>query len=352
MSCTDAAASSGYPDRRGRTPRAAAALLAALSAFAALPGIAQAATFCVGTASELQAALNTAAGNGEHDTIRLRRGTYLGSSGPIAFTYTSSENFSLTLEGGWFGLTPGGCNLRLDDAEDTVLDSGGNRSVLRLIAGVNSGASFTVRNLTIRNGRGSSGGTDFGGLQVLGLPLLGDITIDRVVFRDNHSDSIGGGLRAQTLGVLRVVNSLFDRNSCNAYYCAADLSASAFAGGAGQPRLLFIGNTVVRTACAGANCGLGQVNIQTGTDFPSQYLVGNSVFALNTGVDMVFQTATGTLRNSRWDSRVGTPQSMLSNLAPGAAAGFVDAAAGDFRLRQESALVDAGFAFAELPQSV
>ncbi|MCG6117089.1 MAG: hypothetical protein MEQ07_02705 [Aquimonas sp.] len=325
-------------------------LLALLLAAAGLAPGARAATFCVSSASELQTALNTAASNGESDTIRLRRGTYLGSSGPIAFNYTSSENFSLTLEGGWVALTPGGCNLRFEGAEDTVLDSGGDRSVLRLVAGVNSGASFTVRNLTIRNGRGSSGGTDFGGLRVLGLPLLGNITIDRVVFRDNHSDSIGGGLRAQTLGVLRVVNSLFDGNSCNAYYCAADLFASAFAGGAGQPRLAFLGNTVVRTSCAGANCGLGQVNIQTGTDFPSQYLVGNSVFALNNGVDVAFQTPEGTLRNSRWDSRLGTPQSMLSNLAQGAATGFVAPAAGDFRLRPDSGLVDAGFAFAELPE--
>ena len=325
---------------------AAALLLCVL----ATPLTAPAATFCVGSAAELQAALAVAAANGEHDTVRLRAGTYVGSSGPIAFSYTSSEDFSLTLEGGWAGLVAGGCNLRFEDAEATVLDGAGVRSVLQLTAGVNSGASFVVRNLTIRGGVGAAGGTDFGGLRVLGLPLLGSITIERVVFRDNHSGSIGGGLRAQTLGVLRVVNSLFDRNSCDAYYCAADLFASAFAGGAGQPRLLFVGNTVVRTVCSGDSCGLGQVNIQTGTEFASQYLVGNSVFALNDGADFALQTPTGTLRNSRWDRRLGAAQSETSNPLPGSPAGFVAAGSGDFRLRADSALRDAGYAAPGLPE--
>lgn len=309
-----------------------------------------AATFCATSSSELQAALNTAASNGEHDTIRIRRGTFLAPSGPVGFNYFSSENFSLTIEGGWFGVTAGSCSIRVDDAEGTILDGQGLRSVMRLLGNVNSGASFTVRNLTIRNGHGTSGGTDFGGLQVGGLPLLGDITIDRVIFRGNHSDSLGGGLRAQSLGVVRVINSLFDANSCNAYYCAADVFASAPSGSAGQPRLLFLGNTVVRTACSGPNCGLGQVNIQAGSDFPTQFLVGNSVFALNAGVDLSFAANTGTLRNSRWDTRLGTPQSLLSNLDPGTPPGFFDAALGDFRLRPDSPLVDAGFLFPQLPE--
>jgi len=313
-------------------------------------GQAAAATFCVTNATELQAALNTAASNGQNDTIRIRRGAYLAPSGPTGFNYFSSENSSLTIEGGWFGVTAGTCSIRVDDAEDTILDGQGQRSVMRLLGNVNSGASFTVRNLTIRNGDGTSQGTDFGGLQVTGLPLLGDITIDRVIFRNNHSESIGGGLRAQSLGVVRVINSLFDGNSCDAYYCAADVFASAPTGSAGQPRLLFLGNTVVRTGCSGENCGLGQVSIGAGTDFPTQYLVGNSVFALNTGVDVSFSATTGTLRNSRWDTRLGTPQSLLSNLAPGTPPGFFDAALGDFRLTPGSALVDAGFLFPQLPE--
>lgn len=314
------------------------------------PAWAAAATFCVSTGNELRAALAAAVSNGESDTIRLRRGVYLASSGPTAFDFYSTENFSLTLDGGWFGVTAGTCHLRFDDAEATVLDGGGQRSVLRLLGGVNSGASFTVRNLTIRNGDGTGRGTDFGGLFIGGLPLLGNITVERVILRDNHSENLGGGLRAQTLGQLRVINSLFDGNSCNAYYCAAIAAASAPTSSAAQPRLLFLANTVVRTRCSGENCGLGQVLIQAGTDFPSQYVVGSSVFALNDAIDLAFSTNTGTLRNSRWDTRLGTPQSMLSNLAPGVAPGFVAPASGDFRLQASSPLVDAAFAFPELPE--
>jgi hypothetical protein len=327
-------------------------LSAALLVFAVLSGPerADAATFCANSVSSLRAALNTAASNGESDTIRIRIGTYPAITGGVGFDYFSSENFSLTLDGGWSGVTPTSCSIRFDDSEATVLDGVDQRSVLRLLGGVNSGASFVVRNLTIRNARGTTaGGTGFGGLEIGGLPLLGDITVDRVILRDNHSDTLGGGLRVQTLGMLRVINSLFDRNSCDAYYCAADVFASAPSASAAQPRLLFLGNTVVRTACSGTNCGLGQVNIQPGTDFPTQFVVGNSVFALNAGVDVSFAAATGILRNSRWDSRLGTPQSMLSNFTPGTSPGFAEPAIGDFRLQPGSPLIDAGFAFIDLP---
>jgi len=74
---------------------------AVMAAFClALDGAAD--TFTVTSATEFQEVLNTAAANGEHDTINVAAGTYnLATTGVNTLTYTpvSSENFALTIVG-------------------------------------------------------------------------------------------------------------------------------------------------------------------------------------------------------------------------------------------------------------
>lgn len=78
-----------------------------------LPGSTRAAIFCVSTAAELQAALTTAASNGEDDVIHIVQGTYNGN-----FVYASTEAFNLTVEGGYAA----SCSSRVVDPANTVLD--------------------------------------------------------------------------------------------------------------------------------------------------------------------------------------------------------------------------------------
>lgn len=76
--------------------------LIVLSAVVFLAGPAQAATFDVTTADQLQTALTTAQNNGQDDLIRVAE-----SNDPYTragcFTHTpaATENFALVIQGGW-----------------------------------------------------------------------------------------------------------------------------------------------------------------------------------------------------------------------------------------------------------
>jgi len=116
-----------------------------------------------------------------------------------------------------------------------------------------------------------------------------------------------------------------------------------------QPRLRLWGNTLVRGSCASGSCSA--LRLGGGFGGAVQFEVANSVFALNQGADIDFSMNTGSLRHSRWDSLIGTPQNSSGNLAPGVAPGFVNAAGGDFRPAPGSAQIDAGTASSLLPDT-
>lgn len=329
---------------RTSTPRLATVLLCVLAACGSQH--ARAATFCVSDGTQLQAALNTAASNGEADVIRLRSGTYTRASGAVAFSYFSSQNHSLTLEGGWFGVTTGSCTLRIDQPENSVLDGEGARSVLQLLGNSGSNGALTLRNLSIANGSSN----DTGGAVVGGIGgYLGSVLIERVIFRGNTGGLVGGLSASSDGGVLQLINSLFDDNACSGGACAASLVVNNEPFFSAQPRLRLWGNTLVRGSCASGSCRA--LRLGGGFGGAVQFEVANSVFALNQGADIDFSINTGSLRHSRWDSLIGTPQNSSGNLAPGVTPGFVNAAGGDFRPAPGSALIDAGTASALLPDT-
>jgi hypothetical protein len=119
-------------------------LIAALGVIAPL----HAATFCVDDGTELQSALTTAGGNGEDDTILVKTGTYT-SANAVAFTYSTSQNKSLTIEGGWFSTELLDCFFFLDDPTQTVLSGSDARPVLYMDGTAGTSGAITVRNLTI-----------------------------------------------------------------------------------------------------------------------------------------------------------------------------------------------------------
>jgi hypothetical protein len=305
------------------------ALVAAFGLCATLP--ANAAIFCVGDGPSLQNALSQAASNGEDDQIRLRAGTYSMGSGTTAFTFASSEAHRLALSGGWqmVGLIP--CAFAFADPNLSVLDGANQRRVLDIAnSSTNFKAMVEVRNLTIRGGSGSG----FGGLRVSG----GDNTrLDRLILRSNHatnSESPGGVLVTAVRGI-EVTNSLILDNTCANGPCGAKLVTA-------QPvaSVSVFNNTVARNRCPAIACPMAGILI----DNVFSTLVANNAFHENEGAQIELAPANANatvLRNNRIDSFIGTPTQSIGNIvAP--IPGFIDAANGNFRLRQDSLLLDAG----------
>ena len=152
---------------------------------------APAATFNVSSPSAFQAALNTAASNGENDTINVTAGTFYLTS---TLSFYSTENYDLLIDGAGTGLT--------------VLDGGTANQImsLRTTAG---GADVAVWNITLRNGSSS---TEGGGLHV--QTDGASIEIHDSSFDDNESEIMGGGANlVSTSGDITVSGCGFHRNS-------------------------------------------------------------------------------------------------------------------------------------------
>ena len=109
-----------------------------------------AAVFCVADATDLQAALTTAASNGEDDQIQIVQGTYVGR-----FVYDGAEARALSLRGGYVA----GCGRRDLDPANTILTGNGTEQVLTLWAYQpdSEGAALVVEGLTLRNGLSTDG---------------------------------------------------------------------------------------------------------------------------------------------------------------------------------------------------
>ena len=71
---------------------------------------AKSATFCVTTAVELRAALNSAESNSQHDEIRIEMGDY--ETQGTAFSYQETQGFDLEISGGWVNFFGNPCGVQ------------------------------------------------------------------------------------------------------------------------------------------------------------------------------------------------------------------------------------------------
>lgn len=298
---------------------------------------ASAATFCAGTTQELQNALATASSNGQHDTIRIRPGFYAASSGTVAFAYSTSQSFDLVLEGGWQDLGTFECAVRQDDPRLTILDGGDVRSVLQLTGAAGTSGDLIVRNLTVRNGSGSS----FGGLRVGEIAgYVGDVAIEQVIARDNNSMTSAGGIAAATDGgTLTFRNNLVVNNTCGSSACGASLLAN-LSSPFNNYVLWVVANTVALNTCPGSDCaGRGGMRI-AGNDNARKLVVNNALF-FNEGSDLWLAGGNLDLAANAYEALDGAPQFASGNLVT-TSPGFVNALAIDFALTENSPLIDAG----------
>jgi hypothetical protein len=144
--------------------------------------------FTVSNISQFQSALNTAASNGQNDTINVLAGTY--NVNP-ALTYSSTENYFLLIRG----------------AGSPVLDGGGARRIL-LLTTMSAGGDIFIEGLTIRNGL-----ADYGGGINIATQGAG-ISLKNCIINNNTAGYVAGGANLfSNTGNITVTNCSFSNNS-------------------------------------------------------------------------------------------------------------------------------------------
>jgi len=258
---------------------------------------ASSADFCVSNSPDLQTALNTAASNGEDDTIQIVQGTYNGN-----FFYATTEANSLTLEGGYTG----GCSSRVVDPANTVLDGGGIDHVLALVK-QEGAADFSVDGLTLQNGNASTANNG-GGLHTR---TTGHITLINNSFSRNTADGDGGGAYIAATGTL--TNNTFSGNS------ASGSGGGVYIAGVGTlTNNTFTGNSISvdpwhPTYGGGAfigSTGTLTKNAFTGNtgSYGGAYISGTGTLTDNTFTDNtggVYIAGTGILTNNTFTNNTG-----------------------------------------------
>ncbi len=161
------------------------------------PGTLQAAIFNPTDANQLQADLNTAAANGEDDTINLPGNTLnTNDNGAGAtFTYTSAEDNHLTIVG--------------QGSDVSRLDGNNARLVLDLRISSTT-AQVILTELAIVNGDGISGGT--GGIIISNLD--GGISISHCLFdNNNHSTGSFAIINIDSNGPITIEDNTFSNST-------------------------------------------------------------------------------------------------------------------------------------------
>lgn len=309
------------------------ALLATFFGIGIAGASANAAVFCVTNGTELHNALLTAGSNGADDEIRVGAGVFTFSSGSTAFSYSTNEDFNVSIVGGYNT----GCSSIVVFPILTTLNGDGARQVLSVKGSSASHGSLYVAHLLIRNGYSDQLGA---GLSMGGpAGFAGRASVQNVVFVNNTSTTAAGGLAISAdLGRITVNNSLFIANACAWDSCAFDLISNAASTPLDPTPVEFGNNTVVDNYCiagAPASC-----DVTGGRFFGSAHAAFfNNVFAFNDEVDLRVQGANVDLDHNNIPLWVGTPSQADGNLALSDPQ-FVGS--GNYRLRSDSPLRDGG----------
>jgi len=194
---------------------------------------------CISTAAELQAALTTAASNGQDDTICVEQGTYYGS-----FIYASTESYGLSIGGGYTSE----CDNRVLDPYGTVLDAEGIGVVLA-VSVLDVAADIKVEGLTLQNG--SVVGTHGGGLFIKtaggNASILSDLIINNTANSNGSTSIHGGGVYIEGMDTVALESNLISNNTTTGSpWCFGGGLAIQFSGIVTLGDNIFLNNEAIR----------------------------------------------------------------------------------------------------------
>jgi len=291
-------------------------------------------TFCVNTAAELTAALNSAQSTykNEDNEVDLTHGTYVGN-----FSFVITNTHAIAIRGGFYNFF-GGCTAdATPDAALTVLDAGGSGTVLSIYpqVAVHTSGAVTISGLTFAHGH-ETVQTNGAGLYVGFIGLYnGDVTIERNIFRDNtNTTSTGGGagVVASIGGVLTVRNNMFYDNASRSW------SALSMFNSAGHANIT--NNTIAYNFLSGTFASNAMVSYSGNGDAYAVFVNNIIMYALGSGSDIALNSQMA-LFNNDIGVAYGSPDP-ISNNTISVNPSFVDAANGNLHLRPDSPMVNLG----------
>jgi hypothetical protein len=291
---------------------------------------------CVTNATELQAALNTAASNGNSDIIRVVQGTYSGN-----FTFSSSEGRGITLYGGYTAA----CASRVVNPANTTLDGGTDSTDRVLYLNQDTiGGNIIVDGFTIKNGSiAGDGGGVYARSATSDATRAGDVTITNNTITGNSAVKYGGVLAysystSGTAGNITITNNTVTGNS--ATQAGGGVGATSASGTLTGGTVTLTNNTITgNTVTAGS--GGGFFTYFDGNTFNcyNNIIWGNT--ASSGGGDIAWGGSGGTAngRNNDYSVIAGTWDNESGNIN----ADPLFVGGGNYRLSDTSPCVDTGY---------
>jgi hypothetical protein len=239
-------------------------------------------TFCAGSASAIQTALDAASDGGandnENNTIQIVIGRhYTANNNNAEFSYVNQTTArKLDINGGYNS----GCSVITENPALTILDGGG---ATRVFESESASGDVSLRDLTFQNGSIGPGESGAGVLMNDNGNDQGPVIFDQNIVRNNHTAYYEGGFFIYTAGsgTIQFENNLVVGNSADVEYGAGELISNGSA--ANVINSTFTQNTVTNTP-AGTTGGL---YLSTPVTLSNNIFWGNSGYDLATSAVLV-----------------------------------------------------------------